>query len=77
MADPSIFYKFWTDKNGVEQKVYCGLYVDDCTVVSSSDEALKYFDEVVSSRFDYNPTEMRNLDASKEAMVLGGSYRQK
>jgi len=71
VADPSIFYKFWTDKNGVEQKVYCGLYVDDCTVVSSSDEALKYFDEVVSSRFDYNPTEMRNLDASKGSDGIG------
>ena len=71
VADPAIFYKFWTDENGVEQKVYCGLYVDDCTVVSSSDEALKYFDDAVSSRFDYNPTEMRDLDAEKGSEGIG------
>ena len=55
----------------MEQKVYCGLYVDDCTVVSSSDEALKYFDDAVSSRFDYNPTEMRDLDAEKGSEGIG------
>ena len=51
------------------QKQRAGLW--HCTVVSSSDEALKYFDDAVSSRFDYNPTEMRDLDAEKGSEGIG------
>ena len=56
---------------GKRHELYIGCYVDDLTCVSSDSTALDFFDKVVGDRFPFNPTEMRDLDASKGKEGLG------
>ena len=66
VSDPCLFLKQWEEEDPEtgEKKtetVCLGLYVDDLTVVSSSDNAFRWFDKKLNARFPVNPTEARRI----------------
>ena len=66
VSDPCLFYKSWEAEDletgqKKQESVLLGLYVDDLTIASSSDEAFWWFDKRLRARFPVNPTEARRI----------------
>ena len=63
--------------NSTYHKLIVATYVDDLTVLSTDDEAIRHFDTIMESRFPMQPTEARQVSEAmnSKGWILGSEIR--
>lgn len=73
-GEPNMYRKTFK-LNGKEEEIIIGIYVDDCLIASSSEEARKWFMERLEARFPVNPKSSGLITWDSPGLVLSMHVR--